>query len=67
MANGFYIGGFLNNEPTCFIELKQNGSIEITASNNVIVKGDVIADGISLKNHTHGGVESGGSNTGKPQ
>ena len=67
MANGFYIGGFLNNEPTCFIELKQNGSIEITAQNNVIVNGDVIADGISLKNHTHGGVESGGSNTGTPQ
>lgn len=67
MANGFYIGGFLNQTPTCFIELKQNGSIEITAQNNVIVNGDVIADGISLKNHTHGGVESGGSNTGTPQ
>lgn len=66
MANGFYIGGFLNREPTCYIELKQDGSIVMTAPNNVIVHGDVIADGISLKNHVHGGVESGGSNTGVP-
>ncbi|CCD29940.1 Putative phage-related baseplate assembly protein V [Candidatus Glomeribacter gigasporarum BEG34] len=29
--------------------------------------GDVIADGISLKGHTHGGVEPGGGQTGAPQ
>lgn len=29
-------------------------------------RGDVIADGISLKNHIHGGVQSGGSNTTPP-
>jgi phage baseplate assembly protein V len=28
--------------------------------------GDVIADGISLKTHTHGGVESGSDSTGAP-
>jgi hypothetical protein len=28
--------------------------------------GDVIADGISLKTHTHGGVESGSDSTGEP-
>lgn len=67
MANGFYVGGFLNQEPKIIIELEQNGTVEITASNNVIVHGDVIADGISLKNHVHGGVESGGSTTGAPQ
>ena len=67
MANGFYVGGFLNQEPKTIIELKQNGTVEITASNNVIVHGDVIADGISLKNHIHGDVESGGSTTGAPQ
>lgn len=66
LANGFYIGGFLNQEPSCYIELKQDGSIVMTAPNNVIVNGDVIADGISLKNHVHGGVESGGSNTSTP-
>lgn len=31
-----------------------------------IITGDVIADGISLKNHTHNGVEPGGGNTGTP-
>lgn len=67
MANGFYIGGFLNQAPTCSIELKQDGSIVLTAPNNVIVNGDVIADGISLKNHVHGGVTAGGDNTGQPQ
>lgn len=66
MGNGFYIGGFLNQEPTCYIELKQDGSITITAPNNIIVNGDVIADGISLKNHVHSGVTSGGDNTGAP-
>ena len=67
MANGFYIGGFLNQAPTCSIELKQDGSIIMTAPKNVIVNGDVIADGISLKNHVHGGVTAGGDNTGQPQ
>ena len=67
MANGYYIGGFLNQDPTCSIELKQDGSIVLTAPNNVIVNGDVIADGISLKNHVHGGVTAGGDNTGQPQ
>lgn len=67
MANGFFLGGFLNQDPTCSIELKQDGSIVLTAPNNVIVKGDVIADGISLKNHVHGGVTAGGDNTGQPQ
>ena len=67
MANGYYIGGFLNQDPTCSIELKQDGSIVLTAPNNVIVNGDVIADGISLKNHVHGGVTAGGDNMGQPQ
>jgi len=73
MANGFYIGGFLNSEPTTFIELKQNGSIDITApsgvniNGNVTVSGDVVASGISLVSHVHGGVQSGGSTTSTPQ
>lgn len=29
--------------------------------------GDVTADGISLQNHTHGGVQGGSGSTGKPQ
>jgi len=38
-----------------------------TFSGDVQVTGDVTAGGISLKNHVHGGVQSGGSNTGGPQ
>ena len=37
-----------------------NGSIKVTG-------GDVVADGISLKTHTHTGVTPGGGNTGAPQ
>ncbi len=38
------------------------GSLNVNANG-----GDVTVNGISLVNHTHGGVSSGGSNTGKPQ
>lgn len=38
------------------------GSLDITSES-----GDITVNGISLVNHTHGGVEPGGSNTGKPQ
>ena len=37
------------------------GALTVNASG-----GDVTVNGISLVNHTHGGVESGGSKTGKP-
>ncbi|WP_094607727.1 hypothetical protein SPSIL_009110 [Sporomusa silvacetica DSM 10669] len=42
------------------------GPVNIVASGNVNVTGDVIAGGISLKTHVHGGVTSGGSNTSAP-
>lgn len=38
------------------IHLKTTSKIHITTASNVYVTGDVIADGISLKNHTHSGV-----------
>jgi hypothetical protein len=62
MGNGFYIGGFLNKEPSCYVELKQSGEVIINApagltiNNNVTVNGDVVASGKSLVNHTHMGV-----------
>lgn len=62
MGNGFYIGGFLNKEPSCYVELKQSGEVVINApagltiNNNVTVNGDVVASGKSLVNHTHMGV-----------
>ena len=72
MANGFYIGGFLNKVPSTFVELKQSGEIVITAPGGLTVNGDItvngsqtltgdcVAAGISLDNHIHTG-DSGGT------
>jgi hypothetical protein len=66
MANGFYIGGFLNQAPSVFVELTQGGAVNITApggvniNGNVTVSGDVVASGKSLVNHVHTG-DSGGT------
>ena len=62
MANGFYVGGFLNKAPTVSIELTQSGAVNIVApggvniAGSVTVLGDVVASGKSLVNHTHMGV-----------
>ncbi len=42
------------------------GPVNIVASGNVNVTGDVVADGISLKTHVHSGIMPGSANTGKP-
>lgn len=66
MANGFYIGGFLNQAPSVSIELTQGGAVNITApggvniNGSVTVSGDVVASGKSLVNHVHTG-DSGGT------
>ncbi len=39
----------------------------ITIKGDVTVEGDVTANGISLTQHTHGGVESGSGTTSAPQ
>ncbi len=44
-----------------------DGAINITAPGNINVNGDVIADGISLVTHVHGGVTPGAANTAGPQ
>ncbi|MBP2167720.1 phage baseplate assembly protein gpV [Erwinia toletana] len=61
-----------------FIELTQGGRVTIKSAlvtiegdlqvnGSVTSSGDQIAAGISQSGHTHGGVQSGGSNTGGPQ
>lgn len=50
---------------SCYIRLFENGTIEIKG--NVTVDGTLTANGISLTEHTHNGVQSGSSNTGLPQ
>lgn len=48
-----------------------NGTVTLTGNLNVsgtvTAEQDVLAGGISVKQHTHGGVQPGGSSTGKPQ
>lgn len=41
-----------------------NGNLHVTGA--IVADGDVTGQGTSLHNHTHGGVQSGGSNTGEP-
>jgi phage baseplate assembly protein gpV len=43
------------------------GAINITAPGNINVNGDVIADGISLVTHVHGGVIPGAADTDGPK
>lgn len=74
-----YMGGFLNNGPDQFIPATDKGwrivtpgtvSIEatkITANCDIETSGDVKAGSVSLKQHIHGGVQSGSSNTGPAQ
>ncbi len=46
--------------PSGVINININGPVNITATGNINVNGDVIADGISLKNHVHPENDSGG-------
>ncbi len=67
-SDGFYIGGFLNQAPSCFLELKQDNTAVLTATGGVTINGDVTingevtatgdvhGNGHSLSNHTHTGV-----------
>ena len=55
------------------VHLKLGGKVSVKASVEVEidtpllrVTGDVVASGISLVHHKHGGVQSGGSQTGEP-
>lgn len=45
----------------------QNGSLTpCTVHGDIITDGDVVADGVSLHNHIHSGVQTGGGDTGPP-
>ncbi|EOY9168659.1 Gp138 family membrane-puncturing spike protein [Raoultella ornithinolytica] len=66
------------DDGSAFIEVASNGAVTITSpqttvngpfhvNGEITSTGDQTAAGISQIDHTHGGVESGGSNTGKPQ
>ena len=44
----------------------ESGPSGWTITGDVVVNGDVVADGVSLKTHIHSGVTTGGDNTGAP-
>lgn len=72
---GLYSGGSTANAGNNSAVVIYNGGCRLTVNANGIevtgggikVAGDVVAGGISLDHHTHGGVQSGGSSTGGPQ
>lgn len=64
-------GVTVNGNTTINGNLQVNGSQTVTgtslAKGSLTCEGDVKASGISLKTHTHSGVQTGGGNTGGPQ
>lgn len=52
---------------TSTLTIDARGPVNIIAAGGVTVTGDVIADGISLKHHTHGGVQTGSGSSGPPK
>jgi phage baseplate assembly protein gpV len=68
-----------NNAGAAFIEINASGEIKLKSGSKIIldaplvemtgdlnVAGDSLAGTISLKTHTHSGVQNGGGNTGAP-
>ncbi len=60
MADGFYLGGFLNRDPSVYIELNQDGNITVIAPKDIQVDtplvnitGDCVIGGISFLGHVH--------------
>lgn len=78
MADGLFLGAFLSQAPTNYIRFDSSGDIELKPAATVRIIGDlhatgtitadtdVIADTISGKTHTHGGVQSGSGTTDPP-
>lgn len=64
-------GVTVNGNTTINGNLQVNGSQTVTgtslAKGSLTCEGDVTASGVSLKTHTHSGVQTGGGNTGGPQ
>lgn len=51
MSDGFYIGGFLNQAPSCFLELKQDNTAILTAPTTVTVNSpDITLNGNTTVN-----------------
>lgn len=78
MADGLYIGGYLNGVPTQYFRFSESGievvsptQITLTApavqiNSTVTVTGDLTAEGTSVHTHIHNGVKSGSDVSGQP-
>ncbi|QDX29563.1 Gp138 family membrane-puncturing spike protein [Dickeya poaceiphila] len=80
LADAVYLGGIglLNPTPTQYIEFADGGITimapngmhiigPVTTTSTITAAGDIRAGNISVENHAHGGVQSGGSLTSGPQ
>ena len=72
MSDGFFFNGFHKAEPSVYIEITQDGVVNIEAdtvniSGNVNIGGDAVIGGISFAGHVHGAVQPGGGTSGTPQ
>ena len=75
-SDGLYLGGMLNGTPEQYIQFNATGvtitAPSVTINANVQVNGAIVAtgnvtgQGTSLHTHKHGGVQSGGDQTGVP-
>ena len=67
MADGFYLGGFLNGVPTQYVKFTSEG-IDIVSSGTVaITSAGLTHNGVNIgSTHKHGGVQTGTSDTGVP-
>lgn len=71
MSDGFFFNGFHKADPSVYIEVTQDGVVNIQAatvniSGNVNIGGDATIGGISFAGHVHGGIQPGGSDTSTP-
>lgn len=64
MSDGFFFNGFHKAEPSVYVEVTQEGIVNIQAD-TVNISGDCVIGGISFLNHIHTG-DSGG-NTSPPK
>lgn len=48
------------------VEGGEGGTINMANTTLNLTNGDIIVDGVSVKSHTHSGVQTGGGNTGTP-
>lgn len=77
-GDALYLGGVLNDTPEQYIWFDSEGDIHIKPKTTLYVDGDVevtgtvtasedvVADGVSLHDHTHSGVQTGSGDTGAP-